>query len=72
MSRTIAEVSNVLETKVSLSEFNTVMKDYVTRYDVQSVMTNKVNVEDVKQMFMRQPERPPERAVDSLLQTRFE
>ncbi len=71
MSRTIAEISNVLEAKVSVSEFHTVMKDYVTRHDVQSIMTNKVNVDDVKQMFLRLPERPPERT-DSMMQTRFE
>jgi len=71
VSRTIAEISNVLEAKVSVSEFHNVMKDYVTRHDVQSILTNKVNVDDVKQMFLRLPERPPERT-DPLLQARFE
>lgn len=47
------------------------MKEYVTRYDVQAIMTNKVNVEDVKQMVMRIPERPPERT-DHALQAKFE
>lgn len=48
----------MLEAKISISEFHTVMKDYVTRYDVQTIMTSKVNVEDVKQIFMKLPERP--------------
>jgi hypothetical protein len=61
----------VLDGKVSVNEFHTIMKDYVTRYDVQHIMTNKVNVEDVKQMFTKLPERPSDR-VDPLLQTKLD
>jgi hypothetical protein len=33
------------------------MKDYTTKYDIQQIMTNKVNVDDIKHMILKPPEK---------------
>jgi hypothetical protein len=68
VSRTVAELSNSVDSKLSINEFHTAMRDYVTRYDVQQISMNKVSAEDIKQMLIRQPD---ERA-GSMLLSRFE
>lgn len=48
------------------------MKDYVTRYDVQQIMTSKVNVDDIKQLIRQQPIEQRSERSDPVLMGRFE
>ena len=51
VSRTITEIANSLETKLSFEDSQNILKDFVLKTDVQYILNEKVGIEEVKQLL---------------------
>jgi hypothetical protein len=51
VSRTIAEVVTSLESRISVDDFQTMLKDYVLRSDFQFILSNKAGIDEVKTLL---------------------
>ena len=51
VSRTIAEISSQIDSKISFDDLQLVMKDFVQKSDMQYFLSSKVSLEEMRSML---------------------
>ncbi|CAD8114060.1 unnamed protein product [Paramecium primaurelia] len=54
ISRTIAEIAANLDTKITYEDSQVLLKDYVLKADMQYLLSNKIDVDEMKQLLEKQ------------------